>query len=195
MLLFQRRWKPMANSQRASSADTFAPMSEDFYTVSSIRTYYLFITQKILRYILYLVTDSIYSAWHVFKDSRMLVKSSILVHANSTVSLSPLLSCATLNLSLPAYLPFACFSFDFERFTVPPCRLAFGIVLNFCPPLRRLICSRSARALRTFVSNAGLCHSLSKSIGSRLLILPLALLDFDPADFTCVSTGFHTLTI
>jgi len=55
---------------------------------------------------------------------------------------SPFL-CDTEPPSLPACFPFASLPFDFERFTVPPCQLTFGIVLIFSPPTPYLlsICS------------------------------------------------------
>jgi len=160
MLPLERRWKPTANSQRASSADVFAPMSEDFFTVSSIRTYYPSLTPK--HYHLSPNLLQIQSTKHVFSDAQTLVKSSIVVHANSTVSLSSLLSCATLSLSL--YLPVSLSPFLSISNVLPPRRADPRSGSSSSPPL--LVCSQSARALRTFVSNAGLYHSLSKSIHS-----------------------------
>src|SRR5712671_6893108 len=106
----------------------------------------------------------------------MLVKSSILVHTNSTVSLSP----------LPACLPPLCLlSFRFRTFYRAAVPTHVRNRPRFLPPL--LICSRSARVFATRYQNP-------------IVLIPspppfLTLLDFDLADLTCVSTGFLTLVI
>ena len=104
----------------------------------------------------------------------MLVKSSILVHTNSTVSLSP----------LPACLPPLCLlSFRFRTFYRAAVLTHVRDRPRFLPPL--LNCSRSARALRTFVSNAGLCHSLSIHQFSSHPFLSHSWTSTQPISLTC----------
>jgi len=92
----------------------------------------------------------------------MLVKSSILVHANSIVSLSPLLSSATLSLCLPACLPLCLLSFRFRTFYRAAVPTHVRNRPRFSPtPYLLSICS-------------GLCHSLSKSNSSHPITPPFS---------------------